>query len=361
MTFRPRTVVVVATILVGLAAALWIVWTARQVLSWVVVAIFLALALNPAVEWLQRRGMQRRGSAAAVIYLLTISVLVGLGFLLVPPLVEQVRGFVEAAPGYVDDLTKGRGPLGELEREYGIVDRLRELTGGEGGMSGAETALNVGKGVLTAIAAIVTIAFMTFFMILEGPTWMQRIYALAPEGERDRWEDLGRRIAQTVSGYVTGNLLISLIAGAATVPVLYACGVPYPIALGLLVAVLDLVPLAGATIAGIIVITVAFLTSTTAGIVVAIFIVLYQQVENHLLQPLVYGRTVELSPLAVLVAVLVGANVAGILGALMAIPVAGTIQILLVDWRAQRARRARALAPLDEDGQPVVDLAHAGG
>jgi len=339
VTLRPRNIVSVALILVGLAIALWVVYTARHVLTWVFVALFLALALDPAVAALQRRTpISRRLSAAAVIYLVALAVLVGLGFLLVPPIVDQTSGLAAATPGYVHDLTAGRGPLGFLQSKYHIVDKVREATKGGGTdlAGGATTALAITKGVLTAVAGVVTVAFMTFFMILEGPTWMDRIYSLAPAESRPRWEDVGRRIGATVSGYVTGNLLISFIAGAACALVLFIAGVPYALALGLLVAILDLIPLAGATLAGIIIVTVAFLTSTTAGIVVAVFFVLYQQLENHLLQPLVYGRTVELSPLAVLIAVLVGAEVAGVLGALAAIPVAGTIQILLVDWRRHR-------------------------
>jgi predicted PurR-regulated permease PerM len=340
VTLRPRNIVSVALILVGLAIALWVVYTARHVLTWVFVAVFLALALNPAVAALQRRTpISRRLSAAAVIYLLALAVLVGLGFLLIPPIVDQTQGLADAAPGYVHDLTAGRGPLGFLQSKYHIVDKVREATkgGGTDFAGGATTALAITKGVLTAVAGVVTVAFMTFFMILEGPAWMDRIYSLATPESRPRWEDVGRRIGATVSGYVTGNLLISFIAGAACALVLFIAGVPYALALGLLVAILDLIPLAGATLAGIIIVTVAFLTSTTAGIVVAVFFVLYQQLENHLLQPLVYGRTVELSPLAVLIAVLVGAEVAGVLGALAAIPVAGTLQILLVDWRRHRA------------------------
>src|SRR3954469_10574006 len=341
VSLRPRHIVTVALILVGLALALWVLYTARHVLTWVFVALFLALALNPAVEALQRRTpISRRGSAAAIIYLAALAALVGLGFLLIPPIVDQTTGLADAAPGYVSDLTAGRGPLGFLQSKYHVVDKVREATAGGGTnlAGGATTALAVTKGVLTAIAGIVTVAFMTFFMILEGPTWMARIYSLAPPESRPRWEDVGRRIAQTVSGYVTGNLLIGVIAGAATALVLFIAGVPYAVALGLLVAILDLIPLAGATMAGIIIVTVAFLTSTTAGIVVAVFFVLYQQLENHVLQPLVYGRTVELSPLAVLIAVLIGAEVAGVLGALAAIPVAGTLQILLVDWRRHHRR-----------------------
>jgi predicted PurR-regulated permease PerM len=147
---------------------------------------------------------------------------------------------------------------------------------------------------------------------------------------------VGHDVYRTVGGYVTGNLLISLIAGVGITVVLLIMGVPYAVALGLLVAVLDLIPLAGATIAGIVVVGVSFLHSVPAGIVVAVFIVVYQQLENHFLQPVIYGRTVQLSPLVVLVAVLVGAALAGILGALAAIPVAGTIQVIVRDFLGHR-------------------------
>jgi predicted PurR-regulated permease PerM len=336
---RPRTVLSVAGILVALALALEVVYAARHVLTWVLVAAFLALALEPAVRWLQRHTpISHRGSAVAIIYLLTLAALVGLGFALISPLVAQVQGLADAIPGYVHDLTAGRGPLGFLETKYHVVEKVRKATAGGGGSlaGGATTALAITKGVLTTIAAIVTVAFLTFFMILEGPAWIERGVGLAPPERRPRLRRVGQRIAETVSGYVTGNLVISVIAGAATALVLVLCGVPYALALGLLVAILDLIPLAGATLAGIVIVTVSALTSLTAGIVVAIFFVVYQQLENHLLQPLVYGRTVQLSPLTVLISVLIGAEIAGILGALGAIPIAGTLQIILDEWRGQR-------------------------
>src|SRR5207253_8796054 len=168
------------------------------------------------------------------------------------------------------------------------------------------------------------------FMVLEGPTWVDRVYSLLPPASQPRWRKIGHDIYTTVGGYVTGNLLISLIAGALTTLVLLLMGVPYAVALGLIVAILDLIPLAGATIAGIIIATVAFIHSIVAGIIVVVFFVVYQQIENHVLQPVVYGRTVQLSPLVVLISVLIGAELAGVLGALAAIPVAGTLQVLLV-------------------------------
>jgi predicted PurR-regulated permease PerM len=191
------------------------------------------------------------------------------------------------------------------------------------------------------VLGTVTIIFLTFFMVLEGPSWVERFYSLLPAHSEERWRAVGRDIYRTVGGYVTGNLLISLIAGVLTSLVLIALGVPYAVALGLVVAILDLIPLAGATIAAIIIGTVAFLHSIVAGIVVIVFFILYQQLENHVLQPVVYNRTVKLSPLIILISVLIGAEVAGILGALGAIPVAGSIQVIVVDYL--RVRRERAI------------------
>ena len=256
-----------------------------------------------------------------------------------------MNDFVDAVPGYVEDLTAGRGQLGFLEREYQITERVREALAEGGaskllGLSG--TALAVTKGVVTAVIATVTIAFLTLFMLLEGPAWVERLYSLLPAEKQPRWRQVGHDIYRTIGGYVTGNLAISLIAGVVSTLVLLALDVPYAVALGLLVAILDLIPLAGATIAAILVTTVAFLDSTTSGIIVLIFFILYQQLENHVLQPVVYGRTVRLSPLAVLIAVLIGAELAGVVGALAAIPVAGTIQVILLDWLEHRRGRRHA-------------------
>jgi predicted PurR-regulated permease PerM len=168
---------------------------------------------------------------------------------------------------------------------------------------------------------------------------MERFYSLLPAGSQERWRGIGNQIYRTVGGYVTGNLLISVIAGVVSTLVLIALGVPYAVALGLLVAILDLIPLAGATIAAIIVVTVGFLHSAPAGIILLVFFVLYQQIENHIIQPVVYSRTVQLSPLAVLISVLIGAELAGVLGALAAIPVAGTLQVLLLAWLEDRRTR----------------------
>jgi predicted PurR-regulated permease PerM len=349
--FRVRTILnVLATALV-VVIVLAVIWIARRVITWILIALFLALALNPGVNWLQRHGIRRRGFAVATAYFAALLFLVGLSATFVPTLVDQVRDFVDALPGYVHDVTHGRGRLGFLETKYHIVEKVRKAVREGGatrvlGLSGF--VVSVTKGVITAVIATITIAFMTFFMLLEGPGWIERFYGLLPEESQPRWRKVGFDIYRTVGGYVTGNLLISLIAGVSTTIVLLIMGVPYSVALGLVVAILDLIPLAGATLAAILVGVVAFLHSIPAGIVVVTFFIVYQQIENHLLQPVVYGRTVQLSPLAVLIAVLIGAELAGIIGALAAIPVAGAIQVVLVDWFRHRRARAPDALPAAE-------------
>ena len=349
--FPARTVFVVLAIVLAVAAALQVIWISRHVISWILISLFLALALNPLVEFFQRHGLRRRGLAVGATYLVVLAAITGIGALFVPTLVHQTNSFVDKVPDYVHDLTSGRGKLGFLQTKYHVVDKVRKSLHSGGakrllGLSG--TAVSVTKGVVTAIVATVTIAFMTFFMLLEGPAWVDRFLGLLPPESRERWRRVGHDIYRTVGGYVTGNLLISLIAGTATTVVLLAMGVPFAVALGLIVAILDLIPLAGATLAAIIVGLVAFLHSIVAGIVVVAFFIVYQQIENHLLQPIVYGRTVQLSPLAVLISVLIGAELAGVLGALGAIPVAGAIQVLIVDWNRSRVAKVVEPAPAAE-------------
>jgi predicted PurR-regulated permease PerM len=344
--FRLRNVLAVLLLVVAVVAVLEVLQIARQVITWILISLFLALALNPLVEFLQRRATrQRRLPAIALSYVLVAFGITAIAATFLPTLIDEINNFANAVPGYIEDLTAGRGWLGELADRYDIVERVREQveTGGAAALFGASgTALAITREILTAIVGIVTIIFLTFFMLLEGPRWMERFYGLLPEQSQERWRNVGRGIYRTVGGYVSGNLLISLIAGTTSAIVLSVLGVPYAIALGLVVAILDLIPLAGATLAAIILTTIAFLDDITKGIIVLVFFVIYQQVENHILYPIVYSRTVAMSPLAVLL----GAELAGVLGALAAIPVAGAVQIVLIDLlEHRRARLAAERAP----------------
>ena len=336
--------------------ALRLLAATRDLIVWLLVALFLAMALNPAVEWLQRRWLKRRGAAVAVVFCLALLVIVGIAATFVPTLVREVNDFANAVPGYVHDLTKGKGKLGFLERRYQIVEKIQQAISKSGvagllGLTG--TALSVTKSILNSIVAAITITFLTLFMLLEGPTWVERFYGLLPERSRPRWRRVGLDIYKSVGGYVTGNLAISVIAGAAATVALLVLGVPYAVALGLVVGIFDLIPLAGATIAAVIVSTVGFLHSTTAGIILVVYFIVYQQIENQILQPIVYGRTVQLSPLAVLVAVLAGAQLAGVVGALGAIPIAAGIQVVVLDILAQRG--SRIVAPPENYEPPPPD------
>jgi predicted PurR-regulated permease PerM len=348
---RVRTVLAILGIVISTFVVLDLLWIARGVLTWIIIAAFLALALNPAVEALVRRGLGRR-TAVAIVFLVTIGAIVGIAALFIPTLVNEINGFRKAVPGYVDDVTHGRGVIGRLADKYDLVARVKKAVEGGGfdkalGVSGV--AVSIARGIISTIVATVTIAFLTLFMLLEGPAWIERFYSVVPEEHRPRVQRVAHAIYRTVGGYVSGNLLISLIAGVSTTVVLYALGVPFAVALGLVVAILDLVPLAGATLAAILVSAVAFVTvSVPAAIAVVIFFIVYQQIENHVLQPLVYSRTVQLSPLAILIAVLIGAELAGILGALAAIPVAGTIQILVMEWLQIRRERQLHAEPEPE-------------
>jgi predicted PurR-regulated permease PerM len=348
--FRARTILAVLGIVLAVVALLQIVWLARQVLTWMLIAVFFALALDPLVNLLIRRGIRRRGLAIGTTYLLLLGAVLLLGATFVPTLVDEVNSFIDAVPAYVQDLTEGRGRLGFLETDYHLVERVREAASGTDlsrilGVSG--TAVAVTRGVVTVIAATITIVVLTFFMLLEGPRWVERFYGLLPESSRPRWRRVGKEVYATVGGFVAGALTIALVAGITSSLLLIALGVSYAIALGLVVFLLDLIPLAGATIASVLVTTVAVLDrGWTIGLVVLVWFIVYQQVENHVLYPLVYSKTVALSPLTILVAVLIGASLAGVLGALAAIPIAGTIQVLLRDWLEAR-REGR--------GEPVVD------
>lgn len=344
-------------VILAASIVLWMLWIARGVVTWILISMFLALALNPAVGFLQRHGVRRRGLAVGVVYLLGLLTIAAVGFAFLPTLVSQLAAFVGAVPGYVRDLTNGRGPLGFVEQRYQVVDKVQTAVdqGGSSGLAGGATAaLTVTKSIAGAVVATLTIAFLTLFMLLEGKTWIERFFGLLSTESEPRWRGVGMQIYRTIGGYVTGNLLISLIAGTAATILLLILGVPYAVALGVLVALFDLIPLAGAIIAAVIVTLVALTVSATTGIIVGVYFLLYSQFENQVLQPVVYGRTVDLSPLAVLISVLIGAQVAGVLGALGAIPIAGAIQVLVRDWLSYR-QRVRAGANADTASTQVTN------
>lgn len=337
VTFRPRTILVVLGVVLAVAAAIGFVVLAQAGLTLITVALFLALALNPAVEFFQRRGMGR-GLAVAWVYLLVVVFFALLASVFIPPLVTQITKFVDALPGLVQDLTKGRGPLGFLERKYHVVEEVRKATKqGASGLPGvAAPALGVAEGVATTIGGVFIIGFLTLFMLLEGPEWRARISALIPDRHRPPAERIGSGVYKAVSGFVTGNLLASFLAGIVATIILLAAGVPYAVPLGLFTAIIEVIPYIGPAVVTLLLSLVALTVSPLAAAVVFGLMAVYHLVEGHTLRPLIYGRALNLSALAVLVAIIIGTEVAGILGALAAIPVAGSIQVILTELLEQR-------------------------
>jgi len=348
VVLRLRSVLTVLGVIVGGAAAIGFVLLAQAGLTLIAIALFLALALNPAVTFVERRKC-RRGLAVGVVFALALLLFALLGLVLVPPLVDQVTRFVHAIPGLVADMTRGHGPLGSLERKYHVVERVRSATSGQGspGLIGAAApALTIVQGVAATAIGVVIIAFLTPFMLLEGPEWRRRLMELMPEKNRGSVERIGAGIYKAVGGFVTGNLLASLLAGVVATIILLVTGVPYAVSVGLFIVLIELVPYLGPLVATVVLTAVALTQSVTTAVIVLALILVYHMVEGHSLRPLIYGRAVKLSPLAVLIAIVLGTEVAGILGALAAIPVAGAVQVILEEIFLQRSERRRSPAAI---------------
>ncbi|MGH8992886.1 MAG: AI-2E family transporter [Acidimicrobiia bacterium] len=346
-----RVVPLVLGIGLGVALAVLLAWQLRHILTLVIVATFFATLLNPLVDALTRMRL-RRGLATTIVFLFGTATFAGLGYLVVRPLVDAGQRFADDIPGFVERAEKGEGRVGELIKRYNVEefvrdnaprlrDRLNELGG---------PAVKTIQTVATGAFAILTILVLTFLILLEAPDIINAFLALFTERHRQQLRRIGHDAGRAVTGYMAGNLLISLVAGTVTYVTLRIVGVPFANVLAVWVGFADLIPLVGATLGAIPTVFVAFLHSTGAGIAVLIVYIVYQQVENHLLQPVVMSRTVKLNPLLVLLAVLVGVELAGFVGALLAIPSAGVIQVVVKNLWEERQARLRAV-PTGEGGE----------
>jgi predicted PurR-regulated permease PerM len=345
VAIAPRTIITFVVVVLVALLLLALAYSARVVLIRLVVAVVLAMALEPAVRQLQGRGIAR-GYAVAIAFTLTALGVAAFGYLLIPPLVGEVSSFARHVPAMLQTLTEGHGALGFLERRFHVVERARVSIAEHGGATlFAKPALRTLRGVLSNGAAAVTVAFLTLFVALGGRAWFETVLQVVPDGSRERWRRAGRGVADAVGGYVAGNVLISLIAGSVTTVILLAAHVPYPVPLGLIVALLDLLPLVGATIGAIIVGAAALSKGVPTAVIVVAAMIVYQQIENNVLQPLVYHRTVQVSALAVTVSVAAGAEIGGIVGALLGIPVAGALKVVSAELLAWRRGEDPPVAP----------------
>jgi predicted PurR-regulated permease PerM len=335
VTIAPRTLVLFVLLVGGVVVLGDLALAARTILVQLVVAVVLAMALEPLVHALEARGL-RRGAAVAITFTCVAIAVAAFAYLLFAPLVREFDRFANDLPTLLRDLTHGRGRLGFLERRFHVVERARAEVKAHGAAGVGGMTVGVVGSVVKTGGAVVLVAFLTLFVQLGGRQWFEALVALVPESSRGRVRRAGAGVSTAVGGYVAGNLLISVIAGTVTTLVLLATGVPYAVPLGVMVAIFDLIPLVGATIGTVIVAAVALTKGVTTTAIVVGAMMLYQEIENHTLQQVVYHRTVQLSPLAISVSVAAGAEIGGIVGALLGIPFAGALKVIfgeLAAWR----------------------------
>ncbi len=347
-----RAAIVTITVLVVFALLLFFIQI-RSILLWVLIGVILAIALQPAVGWLERHRWNRI-LASLVVSFAAIALLAGAVVAIAWPVVQQADDFIRAFPHLLDSLFGPGGGLHFVEVKLHVVEKVRAVTPSQVGdflLGSQGTIVSALTKAASLVAATITILTIMVMMLIEGPRAWQAILGVMV-GEERRWaERIGDNFLRATGGYVRGNLAISLVAGIASYIVLKIVGVPYAETLAVLVAILDVVPLVGATIGAVIVCIVGFATGGTVdGIVLVVFFVLYQQFENNVLQNVVYSKTVSLSPLVVFIAALMGASLAGIVGVLLAIPLASAGWVLGRDLLALRQARHAGEVPADGSG-----------
>jgi predicted PurR-regulated permease PerM len=363
-----RTVAVALLTTAVVLGALFLLWQVRTFVGWFVIALFLAAVLDPAVNWLQRRHrLIKRPLAIAFTYLGVVAALLFMVAIFLPLLVDQIDGLInfvtaaaqapEGPTEYLKGLAKQNGlgglferfsdQLADLRKQLGEVLRNAFLSTGQIAVSAA--------GFLGALASVLT---LTFFLILGSERYLNAGVGLFPEAHRPLVRRLLTQSGGAISGYITGNLAISVICGIITFVVLLVLGMPYAAPLALVVAVLDLVPLVGATLGGALLVIVGLFVEPWKAVVLLVFVLIYQQVESSILQPLVYSKAVQLNGLVILIALLVGGQLLGIPGALLAIPVAEIIRIVVTELLAYRRATREASEPAAASSSPPTTSDH---
>lgn len=351
-----RTIFAAVGVVVGAIALLTFLYLAFEMVMLVVIAAFFAVVLAPPVRMLERRLHMRHGMAAGVMMIASCGAFVGLLALFIMPVRTQLMDVLTDLPGSVRQAAQGRGPLGKLVTRLRIEelvdDNKASLTSAAESLQRSYPEL-VATG-LQALLAMITVVVMAWLMLTQSAVLARTSRRLIPERHRQMVTDISRRAAGAVSGYMIGNLLISLCAGVAALTFLLIAGVPNPVVIALWVAFADLIPLVGAVLGAVVAVFAALLVSPAAGIAAIVFFLVYQQFENSVLQVQIMARTVNVNPLAVLLSVLLGVALFGFVGALLAIPLAGATSVLIKE--IYRYRRALAEPPpsLSECGIVLV-------
>jgi predicted PurR-regulated permease PerM len=297
-----------------------------NVLVLIVIAAFLAIGLNPAVEWLMRRG-RKRGAAVAVVTSAVLLFFVAFVAAAVPPVVSQAANLREELPARVEALRDDNATFRNLDARYGLVAKATEAAEKQASTAPRQI-LGIARGIVTAIFKTLTILILTLYFLGAHDRIKRGALRIVPRSRRPRVGLLADEILARVGGYVLGNLATSVVAGVVCGVFLMIMGVPYALALALLVAILDLIPLVGATIAALVCTLVAVTVSVPVGIATLVFFTVYQQFENYVLVPRVMKRAVDVSPIATIVAALIGGSLLGVVGALLAVPTAAAISLI---------------------------------
>ena len=330
----------------GAVGALLAIWLGQQILSissvlvLIIVAMFLAVGLNPIVEALLRRGLKRTWAVLVV----AIGVLAGVALFVLaiaPVITDQVGAIVDQAPDWFNQL-RDNSTIEELDREYDVIGRAQEaIQSGGFAEQVFGGVLGVGLAVVSALANAFIIIVLTLYFLASLPNIKRAAYRLAPASRRERVSFLGDRILSNVGGYVSGAFLVAACAGITSLIFLFVVGLgEYAVALALVVAILDVIPMIGATLGAVVVIAIGFATDPKIGLACLIFYVAYQQFENYVIYPKVMSSSVDIPGSLIVIAALVGAALLGVVGALLAIPTAAAMQLLLKEifLRRQDAR-----------------------
>ncbi|MBG0826325.1 AI-2E family transporter [Planomonospora sp. ID67723] len=329
------------TAALGVLTAWWLVQavaSAGSMIILIVVSLFLAVGLNPAVEALQRRNLSRL-LAITVVFLGVIALFVVFGLAVVPPLTTQFTQFVDNVPQYVQELQNNR-IIRDLDQRFQLLEKLQQyVTSGDFGTQMFGGVLGLGSVLLGAVFNSLTVLVLTLYFLGSLTSIKEMGYRLVPRSRRTRTRLLGDEIIQRIGGYVAGNLIVSLIAGVTTFTFLSIMRVPYALALALIVALTDLIPMVGAFIGAGVASLVGFFVSPTVGIVCVVFFTLYQQVENYLIAPKVMLSSVDVPPLATVVSALLGGALLGVVGALLGIPMAAAVLLILREVVLPRQER----------------------
>lgn len=310
----------------------------RDVLVMIGLAFFLAVGLEPAVSWLAQHKW-RRGAAVSAVLLTLVGILVGFLVMAITPLVDQATQFAAHAPEYLKDLTSKGSALTELNTRFDLQTKVQNLV-----TKNQDTLMNgilgAGAMVFGVLTNTVIVMILTAYFLGNLPAIRRTIYRFVPSTRRPRAILIGDQMFAKIGGYVLGNVLISLIAGAVTFVWLIVFGVPYALLLAIGVMILDLIPAVGATIAAVVVSLIALTVSLPVGIATAVFFIVYQTVENYYLSPKVMGRVVEIPDVVTVAAVLIGGTLLGVIGAIVAIPLAAAVLLLLREVLFPRLDRA---------------------